>query len=59
MSHVTFKNIKGTDNILAVSISHLRSIHCYNSLGPEREGKEFEHDIFEELLPFIQNPSLR
>ena len=30
------------DNILADSISHLRSIHLYDSLAQEGEGKELE-----------------
>ena len=53
MSYVISKHIKGTDNILADSILHLRSIHFYYPLYLEGEGKEFGHDIFKEILPII------
>ena len=48
-SHVTFEYIKGTDDISADSISHLRSVCLYDSFDPEGGGKEFGHNIFEEL----------
>ena len=37
MSCVIFKHVKGPDNILADSVSHLRSIHLYDSLDLVRE----------------------
>ena len=49
MSQVTFKHMKGKENILVDSISCLRYIHLYDSL--DLEGKEFGNDIFEELHP--------
>ena len=47
-----FQTQKGTENILPDWISHLRYMALYNCLDPEGEGKEFGHDISEEL-PFI------
>ena len=57
MSYVIFKHIKGTNCILADSISSPRFIHLYDFLDPEEEGKEFEQDIYEELPPKTQTPS--
>ena len=51
MNYVSIENIKCTDSIFADGISHLRSIHLYDSLDLEGEGKKFEHDIFKELPP--------
>ena len=51
MSHVTFEHTKGTDNTLADSISCWRSVHLYVPLDPKGEGKEYGHDISEELPP--------
>ena len=45
MSYVIFEHTKGTDNVLADSISHLRSMHLYDSLDLEGGGKDFGHDI--------------
>ena len=56
MSHVTFKNIKGTENISAHHILCLRCIALYNSLNTKREEKEFGHNIFEELSPISADP---
>ena len=49
MSHITFEYIKDTDNILADSISYLRSVHFHSSLDLEGEGTGFGYDIFEDL----------
>ena len=38
MSLVTFKLIKGTENILAEPISQLKSMSVYEVLDPEGEG---------------------
>ena len=57
MSYVIFEHIKGTDNILAESMSHLRSIHLYNSLDLEGEGKEFGHDMFQRTPPINTDTS--
>ena len=46
-----FKHIKGTDNILADSILHQKSLHLYESLDPEWEGKEFRHVLMKDLPP--------
>ena len=57
MSHVTFEHIKGTDNILAHSFSHLKSIYLYDPLDHEREGKEFGHDFLKNCTNKHRNPS--
>ena len=49
MSHVTFEHIKDTDNSLAGTISHPKSIHLYHTSDLEGEGNEFGHDMSEKL----------
>ena len=51
MSHVTFEHIKGTDKILADSISYIRLKYLFGSLGHKGKGKEFGHKVFEEFPP--------
>ena len=52
MSHVTFKHVKGTKNILTDNISKLRCIGIHDALDQEEVGKEFGYVLFEELPPF-------
>ena len=49
MRHIIFEHIKDTEKILADCISHLGCMKLYDSPDPEGEGKEFGHNIFEEL----------
>ena len=37
VNNVIFEHIKGTDNILEDIVSHLRSVHVYDSQDPESE----------------------
>ena len=48
MNHVTFELIKSTDNILADSISCIRSIHLYDPLALAGEAKTLD-------LIFVKN----
>ena len=45
MPYITFQHIKGKDNILADSLSHLQ---LYNKNPSEKAGEEFDVTIFDE-----------
>ena len=48
---ISIEYIKGKDSILSDSISCLIFIQLYHPFDLKGEGKEFEHDIFEEFPP--------
>ena len=46
--HVTFQHIKGKDNVLADSLSHLQCLGIYEKSPPEKPGEEYDITICEE-----------
>ena len=46
--HITFQHIKGKDNILADSLSHLQCLGQYERNPPEKPGEEYGVTIFDE-----------
>ena len=48
LPHVTFQCIKGKDNILADSLSHLQHLGLYEKSPPGKPGEEYGITIFDE-----------
>ena len=48
MPYITFEHIKGKDNILADSLSHLQCLGLYEKIPPEKLGEDFGITIFDE-----------
>ena len=46
--YITFKHIKGKDNILEDSLSHLQCLGLYERSPPEKPGEEYNIMIFDE-----------
>ena len=47
--HITFQHIKGKDNILADSLSHLQCLGLYEKSSPQKKiGEEYGISIFDE-----------
>ena len=59
MSHGTFKQIKGTEDISADFISRIRCMCHHDTLDTKEEGKQFGHFIFEELPPFNETKRVK
>ena len=47
--NIQFEHIKGQNNILADTLSHLIDIDPYTQLTPEGKGYEFGYAVFEEF----------
>ena len=47
--NIWFEHIKGQNNVLADTLSHLIDINPDTQLTPEGKGYEFDYAVFEEL----------